>query len=60
MDSGFFGVFHAQLGNLKLLYGAEMDGVINESKMNPNHILDELKKAEFIELKSANVNSFGW
>ncbi|KAI5754243.1 hypothetical protein M8J77_007049 [Diaphorina citri] len=45
-------MFQAKLKHFKLLYGAEMDGVISETKIEPDKLPGELKNVEFVELKT--------
>uniref|UniRef100_A0A6M2DXJ8 Decapping nuclease n=1 Tax=Xenopsylla cheopis TaxID=163159 RepID=A0A6M2DXJ8_XENCH len=48
----FCGVFKSKLNNLKLLYGAEMDGIdISKSSFN----YKDLKNARFVELKTNRI-----
>ncbi|XP_067007859.1 decapping and exoribonuclease protein [Anabrus simplex] len=45
-------VFRGKLDSHRILFGAEMDGIVNKTEVKN---LEELQKAEFVELKTSRV-----
>uniref|UniRef100_A0A8D8M873 Decapping nuclease n=1 Tax=Cacopsylla melanoneura TaxID=428564 RepID=A0A8D8M873_9HEMI len=51
LNREFCVLYHAKMGHFNLLYGAEMDGILKESKMNSDPSR-ELENVDFVELKT--------
>lgn len=52
----FFGVFEIELNNKKIVYAAEMDGVIKKKILKTPLDVSILKNLDFVELKVYSSN----